>query len=159
MQIRPMKLSFVFFIFFSHSLFAQSDWSLYLEKANEDAANCKEFLEVMTENKNESSTAMGYYALATMLQAKLYGNPFTKLSYFNKGKKILEASIQDHSENVELRFLRFAVQTEVPGILLYFDKIDEDKTMLDQYLNNQAEDGLTLRIKKYYRLKEFDVNG
>ena len=137
-------------------LAAQPDYSIYLEKANGSADFCEEFLEIMTEQKDESSTAMGYYALATMLQAKRYPNPFTKLSYFNKGKKILEETIENNPDNVELRFLRFAVQTEVPGILLYFNEIEEDQGYLDTHLK-QSNDRLASRIQKYYSLKDIAI--
>lgn len=151
-----MKLGYFFLLFlFSQTVLGQTDWSVHLRKADADESYCNEFLEIMTQNKDESSTAMGYYALATMIQAKLYGNPFTKLSFFNKGKKILEESIVSAPENMELRFLRFAVQTEIPGILLYFDKIDEDKSMLDKYLAEQHPDVLSQRVRNYYKLKGF----
>ena len=127
-------------------------WAVYLEQANADAENCVEFLEVMTLHKNDDPTSQGYFALATMLQAKLHGNPFTKLSFFNKGKKILEETIQENPSNIELRFLRFAVQTEVPGILLYFNEIDADRAMLDEYLLHE-NDGLAERIERFYKLK------
>ena len=111
-----------------------------------------EFLELMTRHKDDNPTSSGYYALAVMMQAKLYGNPFTKLSYFNQGKKILEASILKDPQNVELRFLRFAVQTEIPSILLYFTEIDEDQSILDEYLKSN-NDALCSRIQAYYKLK------
>ena len=111
----------------------------------------------MEEHKDENPTAMGYYALATMLQAKRFSNPFTKLSYFNKGKKILEVTIAANPENAELRFLRFAVQSEVPAILLYFSEIEEDQEVLDNHLE-QEEDGLALRIRKFYQLKDIEIN-
>ena len=127
--------------------------SPYLERANADAASCEEFLKVMTLHKDEDPTAEGYFALATMLQAKRYGNPFTKLSFFNKGKKILEHVIEKNPDNAELRFLRFAVQTEVPAILLYYGDIADDQAILDSYAQSN-NDGLARRIKRYYRLKE-----
>jgi len=132
-------------------------WAEHLALANADAGYCQEFLELMEEHKDENPTAMGYYALATMLQAKRFSNPFTKLSYFNKGKKILEATIAANPENAELRFLRFAVQSEVPAILLYFSEIEEDQEVLDNHLE-QEEDGLALRIRKFYQLKDIEIN-
>jgi hypothetical protein len=132
-------------------------WAEYLERANADAANCQEFLEVMDNHKDESPTAKGYYALATMIQAKRFGNPFTKLSYFNKGKKILEMAISENPQNAELRFLRFAVQTEVPAILLYYHNIENDQLVLDDYVKTN-DDGLAERIRRFYDMKDIDFN-
>ena len=141
---------------FSTSLSAQHLFSYHLEQANLDANNCMPFYEFMESHKNESSVAKGYFALSVMMQAKLHKNPFTKLSYFNKGKNILEETISANPKVVELRFLRFSVQNEIPAILLYFNDIDSDKKMLDNYYIAKNEDQLTGLISKYYRLKDFD---
>lgn len=151
-----MTIIAFFLLFFQVETSPGDQWAVYLERANADAENCVEFLEVMTLHKDDDPTSQGYFALATMLQAKLHGNPFTKLSFFNKGKKILEETIQENPGNIELRFLRFAVQTEVPGILLYFNEIEADRAMLDEHLLH-AKDGLAERIKKFYELKGIDV--
>lgn len=150
-----MVLLTYFFLLLQVETVPGDQWSTYLERANADAANCEEFLEVMTLHKDDDPTAQGYFALATMLQAKRFGNPFTKLSYFNKGKKILEKVIEENPENAELRFLRFAVQTEVPAILLYYGDIDDDQAILDSYAKTK-KDGLAERIKRYYKLKEIE---
>ena len=144
-------------------LFFQADpvpgdrWSVYLERANADADNCLEFYEVMDRHKDENPTAQGYFALATMIQAKRFGNPFTKLSYFNQGKKLLEEVIEEHPDNAELRFLRFAVQTKVPAILLYYGDLEADQVVLDNYIETK-NDGLAERIKRFYVLKEIERN-
>lgn len=134
---------------------AQEDWSEHLKLANNSADYCKKFYEIMNEHKDESNIAYGYYALANMMLAKVYKNPFTKLSYFNKGKALLEKTIQKDRENVELRFLRFAVQNEVPAILLYFNDMEVDKKMLDTYIN-ENNTPLARRIISYYHMKNID---
>ena len=156
-----MILTSLFLIVFSVGSSTPSNsgdrWAEYLEKANEDAANCEEFYDVMSRHKDENATAEGYFALATMIQAKRFGNPFTKLSYFNKGKKILEEVINANPENAELRFLRFAVQTKVPAILLYYHDIDDDQVVLDDYVSKH-DDGLAERIKRFYEMKKIESN-
>ena len=132
---------------------AQKHFSLLLEKANESEENCLEFYEIMTDHRTESPTAEGYFALSTMMLAKIYKNPFTKLSYFNKGKNILEAAIKSYPDNVELRFLRYAVQAKVPSILLYFNDMDDDKEILDGYLSNN-DGNLAERIHRFYDMNK-----
>lgn len=67
-----------------------------------------------------------------MMMAKHVVNPFAKLSYFKKGKNMLEKAIEADSENVELRFLRYAAQTNAPSFLGYDDHIAGDKKFLLQ---------------------------
>ena len=131
---------------------AQEDWSVYLEQAHKDADYCQTFYDTMSEHKMETSTAAGYYAVSNMMLAKKYANPFVKLKYFNAGRELLDKAISKDSTNVELRFLRFAVQTEVPSLLFYFGEKEEDKRMLDNYIS-YSNDNLADRIWKYYNLK------
>ena len=129
------------------------DYAEHLKLANESSDYCMDFFDLMYAHQYDNSTARGYFGVATMMQAKVYANPFTKLSYFNKGKKILETAIQDDQDNVELRFIRFAVQKKVPDLLFYNNNLKEDKTVLDNYvLHNQ--DQLAKNIEDFYTLEK-----
>jgi hypothetical protein len=81
-------------------------------------------------------------------------NPFSKLSYFNKGKNMMEKAIAAASKNVELRFLRFAAQTKIPSFLGYKEDIKNDKKFL---LNSLASvDDIELEKLIVTFLKESD---
>ena len=143
----------LFFIIAWGNVVAQKHFSELLEKANDSEENCLEFYELMTDHRTESPTAEGYFALSTMMLAKIYQNPFTKLSYFNRGKNILEATIKSYPGNVELRFLRYAVQAKVPSILLYFNDMEDDKEILDGYISNN-NGNLAQRIHRFYDMNK-----
>ena len=143
----------LFFIIAWGNVVAQKHFSELLEKANDSEENCLEFYELMTDHRTESPTAEGYFALSTMMLAKIYQNPFTKLSYFNRGKNILEATIKSSPGNVELRFLRYAVQAKVPSILLYFNDMEDDKEILDGYISNN-NGNLAQRIHRFYDMNK-----
>ena len=102
---------------------------LYKQAAdNEEAA--KELLE-LTENDNSAKPLkVGYHGVAQMMMAKHVGNPFKKLSYFNRGKEFFSAAIEADPKSLELRFLRFSVQAETPGFLNYKQNLEEDKEIL-----------------------------
>src|SRR5437868_15539228 len=51
---------------------------------------------------------MGYKACGTMIMAKHVFNPFSKLSHFRTGKRMLETVIAANGKIVELRFLRYS---------------------------------------------------
>jgi len=57
-------------------------------------------------------------------------NPVAKLKYFNEGKIYLEKAIAQASNNVELHFLRFTIQTNLPGFLGYKSNIEEDRSFI-----------------------------
>ena len=102
-----------------------------LERAPTEEKACKELLVMLQPfNENNNSLLSGYKASATMIMAKHVFNPFSKLSYFKKGKNIMEKAIAADSANIELRFLRFSVQTNIPSFLGYKENIKNDKNFL-----------------------------
>ena len=68
---------------------------------------------------------------ALLYMAKHVFNPFSKMSYFKKGKRILETAIKADEKNIELSFLRFNAQTHIPSFLGYNESIESDKTFLE----------------------------
>lgn len=103
------------------------------EKASVEEKACKKILSLLQPyDENANPVLAGYKASATMIMAKHVVNPFSKLSYFRKGKTILEKSIQANKTNVELRFLRLAIQSNIPAFLGYKNNMSSDKSFLMQ---------------------------
>lgn len=142
-------------LFFTYS-YAQEPWHAHLKRAHESADYCQTFYDITKEAKTKDTTSKAYFGIATMMLGKLYENPFTKLSYFNKGKVILEDAIEMDPSNAEIRFLRFVVQNQVPAILLYYQDKRSDKTLIDNYLADY-DNAFTDRVKEYYQLKGLKV--
>lgn len=98
---------------------------------------CKKLLTILEPYSEKNNVLLaGYKGCATMLKAKYNFNPFAKLSNFIKGKNLLEKSIEMDKNNIELRFLRFAVQTNTPSFLGYKSAIKDDKIFLLNYYHN-----------------------
>lgn len=101
------------------------------QQAATSEKHCRKLINILDNyNENNEPILAGYKASATMMMAKFAFNPFSKLSYFKKGKKMLETAIESRPENIELRFLRFAIQTNVPAFLGYDDQVEADKAFL-----------------------------
>jgi hypothetical protein len=120
------------------------------QKAPVQKESCKKLIEILSPYQSDTSPLFaGYNGCATMMMAKYTFNPFTKLSYFKTGKHLLENAIEADMDNVELRFLRFAVQTQIPSFLRYSNSIDMDKTFLLQSLPLLKDDDLKKMITDY----------
>lgn len=102
--------------------------SLYQKSMTSENA-CKKLIDMLEPYKNDP-LYLGYKGCATMVMAKHAFNPFSKFSYFKKGKKMLEEAINTDQYNFELRFLRFTAQTNMPSFLGYNDSIDKDKAFI-----------------------------
>ena len=72
--------------------------------------------------------AKAYNAAGTMIGAKFEANPFRKIKNFSNGKNALEEVIRANPENPEFRFIRLAVQLNIPKMLSYKDNVKEDTT-------------------------------
>ena len=80
-----------------------------------------------------------YKGAVTMVQAKFFFNPVTKFGCFVKGKKLVENAITRDSNNIEMRYLRFTLQSNLPSFLGYNSQLKTDKDYLInhcQLLNN-----------------------
>ncbi|MDF1517364.1 MAG: hypothetical protein RQ864_01705 [Lutibacter sp.] len=76
--------------------------------------------------KEKSPEAKAYYAAMLFMKAKYVKFPLSKYNNFKKGKSVLDQVIQENKSNVELRYLRYVFQNELPAFLNYDSNIEED---------------------------------
>jgi hypothetical protein len=76
--------------------------------------------------KEKGTESKAYYAAMLFMKSKYVKFPLTKYNYFKKGKAALDQLIQENKSNVEMRYLRFAFQNELPAFLNYNSNIQED---------------------------------
>ena len=128
------KVLFLLLLFWYGASLAQTpvemNRDLYIKAASE-----QRYAEELLESSRELGAAgsmlhLGYQGAANMMMAKHVGNPFSKLSYFKKGKKLLQKAIEEDGDNLELRFLRFSVQSKAPAFLGYRAELEEDKEFI-----------------------------
>lgn len=97
------------------------------------------------------SLLKGYMGMSYMIKANHSWNPYNKLSFFNKGKEYLNGAIEKDLENVELRFLRFCVQTNAPVFLAYSNDIYGDKVVILNGYHLIHDEDLKIRIRNYMK--------
>lgn len=121
-----------------------------LHNATSNEKACRDLInELGAYNERNNPLFAGYKGGATMIMAKHVFNPFSKLSYFNKGKSILEKAIQAEGKNVELRFLRYSIQTSVPAFLGYKSRLKNDYNFLKQAIPGIKDANLKKIITSY----------
>ena len=74
-----------------------------------------------------------YKGANEMIQAKYTLNPVNKLEKFNKGKDLIKKAFSRDTLNLEMRFIRFSIQSNLPSFLGFRDNLEQDKRYL---LNN-----------------------
>jgi len=126
------------------------DVRIMLHNATSNEEACNKLISMLVPfNETNNPLLYGYRGGATMLMAKHAFNPFSKLSYFKKGKNILENAIKADRNNVELRFLRYTIQTNVPGFLNYNSDKNLDRAFISQSLSKLKDQELHKIISAY----------
>ena len=138
MKLRYLIIAFIF----SYQISVAHNVELYrkLLILSKDNAEYARAFKLKTDNVTVYETAInvGYKALANFIMCKHVSNPFLKLNYFNIGKKYLEAAINSDMNNIELLFLRYCVQKNVPKILNYSSDMINDKLKIMSYINQNT---------------------
>ena len=124
--------------------------NLYEIAADSKTANAK-LTTLLASTDSNDALLNGYRGAAMMMEANHVFNPITKLSRFKKGKQVIENAIKSDGMNVELRFIRLTIQTNVPSFLGYSSAIEADKKLLLQQLDQIKDKDLRNRITNYLR--------
>lgn len=93
-----------------------------------------------------------FYAVGNFFMAKHVGNPISKYSYFNKGKKLLEDAVKKEPNNIEIRMMRYISQEKTPKILGYNENMKADKEFILKNYKNSDDENLVSFIKKYFKI-------
>lgn len=80
--------------------------------------------------KEKDPVSKAYYAAMLFMKAKYVKFPMSKYNYFKKGKVALDQLIQENKSNIEMRYLRFVFQNELPNFLNYHNNIEEDFSVI-----------------------------
>ena len=127
----------------------------YLAVDNEESLKAFEVL--LVNFNNPDNTILGYIGMSFMLKAKYAWLPNDKWEYFNKGKKFLESAISKDPNNIELKFMRFCIQNNTPGILRYNKNLEKDKGCIFKAFSGIADDDLKLRISNYMIIEKIEL--
>lgn len=131
--------------------------ALYYQ-ALEDKKSADKFISIIDETAATMPILVCYKGMACMLKVKYTFNPYSKLSEFQKGEKLLEQAVHADVNNAEIRFMRYCVQTNAPFFLGYNDDIERDRVFLIKVLSTIPEDDLRKKIKDYVFSEKSEKN-
>lgn len=88
-------------------------------------------MDVSTKSKTISeSLKLAYYAASEMASAQYKFSPIAKLNTFNSGKRKLEKAALADPDNIEIRYIRYAIQCNAPAFLGYAKNIKTDREFI-----------------------------
>ena len=99
-----------------------------------------------TEAPNKSPLNTCYLGVVEALKAKHAWNPYYKVKYLNDAEKTLQLAVNRESDNMEIRFMRFSIEHNVPGFLGFNKHLTDDREEMIKQLN-----------KKHYATADHEV--
>ena len=150
------KYSIVFLMLFSVFGFSQSlkEFRALLQKGESSEVYSKTVLEKSKKEFEQTNKPIyeAFYVVGHFFMAKHDGNPLSKYSNFNKGKKLLENAVKRDPKNLEIRFMRYICQEKTPKFLGYNKDLEADKKFVLTEYKNCADEDLVSFIKKYFKI-------
>ena len=98
---------------------------------------------------NPSPTIMAYKGAIEAIMVKTKWNPLAKFEMLNKSRESFAEAIKHNGNDLEIRFLRFAVEHHIPAFLGYSQNLMMDKKFImenlhyyhkDRHINQQMVD-------------------
>ncbi|MEM6643498.1 MAG: hypothetical protein AAF616_11010 [Bacteroidota bacterium] len=100
---------------------------IYFHKAVLDPEQSSAFRAQMLGHGNNEAVFLAYRAVSEAMLARVMWNPFTQFNQLKKYQKGMDAAVAQSPNNVEIRFLRLAIEVNLPTFLGMSGNIDQDQ--------------------------------
>jgi len=90
----------------------------------------------------------GYKGALNVLKARYQGGIFKKLNYVSHGIDLLNTAVDEAPQNIELRFLRFAVAYHLPSLLQKKKELKKDKKYIIDHISQAKQLNLSNKFKQ-----------
>lgn len=120
-------------LLFPNFLFS-NEYRIKLDSALRFEKNAEIYIQEL--EKKLTSDNIAYYGVICIMKSNHASFPFTKLKYFNRGKKALEKAISIFPNNIEYIYYRYEIQLKIPSGLGYNNKV-EDLKKLKAYIEKK----------------------
>ena len=140
-----MKKIFLIFLCLIYSLLLHAKGSIELarkefKKAVYSAKVNNEVHQLLLSSKTQDPLTQAYVAYFTALKARHVANPYEKMRYVRSFDQTIKKAVALDPANLEIRFLRFSVQDQLPTFLGYSKELAVDKKMILQQIQFQRLD-------------------
>lgn len=108
--------------------------STYKDALN-NSAKADKLVEQTQSKRTTSGTYRAYYGTGLALQAKHSWNPATKIAKAKEAATELNSAVKAAPKDLEVRFLRFSYEVNVPSVVGITKHLSEDKSFILSNLN------------------------
>lgn len=150
--------SFLLFCFFTFSNFSLYE-SSYLTQLDEvrmgfynavqDSQQAENLLKQIKKIKPKSALITVYSGATCAIMAKNKWNPFSAVKLLKKSNEEMNNAVKLAPTNLEVRFIRFAVQKNIPNYLGFSNNVEEDKKYLIKHIDTFYNPKLSKEMRDY----------
>jgi len=140
-----MKKIFLIFICLIYTLLVHANGSIELARKefkkavfNDKVTN--EVYQVLVSSKTQDPLTQAYVAYFTALKARHVTSPYEKIKHVRSFDLTIKKAVALAPNNLEIRFLRFSIQDQLPTYLGYSKELAVDKKMILQQIQSQKVD-------------------
>jgi len=118
-------------------------------KAMADKTICEKWYQQMQGESFDNNPVLLAYKGGIYMGMAKFAIVAKKMTYVNKGKALIETAVAKDKMNVEIRFIRYAVQCKLPVSLGYNKNKTEDKAFIKTNLSQIKNEQFKNEILKY----------
>src|SRR5690606_17265537 len=112
-------------------------------EARDSEKKADELYDKVGDYQGNSAILIAYKAGAHALKAKYGFNPMSKLKHVKHSQQYFSEAVQRDPADLEIRFMRYAVEVQTPAMLGYSEHVEEDKALLLKGLLEYPASGFT----------------
>lgn len=145
-------LFFCFFFGFTQEKKLEDLRKEYIE-ALHDCSQVERVYDLFLEVENPSAKMLAYRGALEAIMTKTTWNLFKKINYLNDSESSFKEAVDKAPSDVEIRFMRMAVQYEIPEYLGYSEDMEEDRNFIVK--NIDTFDTATLEYETLLKILGF----
>lgn len=108
--------------------------------AIDNSSSAEALYDQLSGTDKKTPVLYAYRGATRALMAKHSNNPYTKLEYVKEGSEILDQAVIANPNAMEIRYLRYTMESNVPNFLPYRKHVEQDKSrILTELLSHPEE--------------------
>ena len=108
--------------------------------SSDSQLKCSQLNKMTSEKVNESPIYHSYNIVSKIIESKYLINPLKKVKVFKENTKRLDSLLVIYPKILEIRFLRYSIQSNAPKILGYTNFVSEDYEFIMKNISYADED-------------------
>ena len=118
-------------------------------KAVLDEEQSRSFHQYMRTFENPTPVIAAYQAVSEAMLARVLWNPLSKLGQVRSYQRAMEHAVENDPHEIEIRFLRLAIEYNLPSFLGMSEHVEEDVIAILKNLSSAATLGLDPSYGQY----------